>query len=48
MGFSSGMAWIARDMSTMRLICETSTERNDATAPRMKAGAAAWDITSES
>jgi hypothetical protein len=37
---------MARDLSMMRPIWDSNTERNDATAPKIKAGAAACDITS--
>jgi hypothetical protein len=37
---------MARDLSMTRPIWDSNTERNDATAPKIKAGAAACDITS--
>ena len=38
-GSSSEMSLIARDRSRIRLMCETSTDRKDATAPSRNAGA---------
>src|SRR5215510_8911866 len=44
-GFSSERSLIERYLSMTRPMCETSTDRNDATAPRRKAGAAVCEIT---